>query len=160
MESDTMNRTSLIPLALLALTIACGDQSGEPDMAGDSATAVAPEIPRNPRVVAIDVGLAADSLNRIIGGTYETIQAADTVYVGVRTQYVPAGTPIVVRLMQGDRNIEAVDAVSGAPDAEGEARVLVRLPAGATLSVGAYQVEVLLDGVSQGIRPLSVAGAQ
>jgi hypothetical protein len=82
------------------------------------------------------------------------------VYVAVRTKHVPAGTPIVVRLMQGDRNIESVDVVSGTPDAEAEARMLARLPAGATLSVGAYQVEVLLDGVSQGIRPLSVAGAQ
>jgi hypothetical protein len=159
MESDTMKRISLVPLALLALTIACSDQGGDSDTANDSATAVAPEIPRNPRVIAIDVGLAADSLDRIIGGTYETIQAPDTVFVSVRTQYVPAGVPIVVRLMQDDRTIESADVTSGTPDADGVARALATLPAGASLAVGAYQVEVLLDGVSQGIRALSVTGA-
>jgi hypothetical protein len=48
---------------------------------------------------------------------------------------------------------------SGTPDADGVARALATLPAGASLAVGAYQVEVLLDGVSQGIRALSVTGA-
>ena len=153
-----MNRLSLVPLALLALTVACGDKAGNGDTAADSATAVAPELPRNPRVIAIDVGLAADSIGRIIGGTYETIQAADTVFVSVRTQYVAAGAPIVVRLLQGERTIESVNATSGTPDADGVARVLTTLPAGATLAVGSYQVEVMLDGVSQGIRPLAVAG--
>ena len=155
-----MNRTALVPLALLALTIACGDKAGEGDTTTDSATAVAPEVPRNPRVMAIDVGLAADSLDRIIGGTYESIQAPDTVFVSVRTQYVAAGAPIAVRLMQGERVIESVDLTSGTPDEDGVARALATLPAGATLAVGSYQVEVMLDGVSQGIRALSVTGAQ
>ena len=155
-----MNRTALVPLALLALTIACGDKGGEGDTTTDSATAVAPEVPRNPRVMAIDVGLAADSLDRIIGGTYESIQAPDTVFVSVRTQYVAAGAPIAVRLMQGERVIESVDLTSGTPDEDGVARALATLPAGATLAVGSYQVEVMLDGVSQGIRALSVTGAQ
>ena len=154
-----MNRTALVPLALLALTIACGDKGGEGDTTTDSATAVAPEVPRNPRVMAIDVGLAADSLNRIIGGTYESIQAPDTVFVSVRTQYVAAGAPIAVRLMQGERVIESVDLTSGTPDQDGVARALATLPAGASLAVGSYQVEVMLDGVSQGIRALSVTGA-
>lgn len=154
-----MNRTALVPLALLALTVACADKSGDGDMTTDSATAVAPEVPRNATVIAIDVGLAADSLGRIIGGTYETIQAPDTVFVSVRTRYVAVGAPIIVRLMQGERTIESVDVTSGTPDAEGVARVLATLPAGAGLAVGSYQVEVLLEGVSQGIRALSVTGA-
>jgi hypothetical protein len=160
MEPDTMNRTALVPLALLALTVACGDKAAEGDTNPDSATAVAPEVPRNPRVIAIDVGLAADSLGRIIGGTYETIQAPDTVFVSVRTQHVAAGAPIVVRLLQGERTVESVDVSSGTPDEEGVGRVLATLPSGAGLAVGSYQVEVLLDGVSQGIRALSVTGAQ
>lgn len=155
-----MNRISLMPLALLALTTGCGDKSGETDTAGDSTTAIAPEIPRNPRVMAIDVGLAADSLGRIIGGTYESIQAADTVFVSVRTQYVAAGAPITVRLMQGERTIESVDVVSGAPESDAVGRVLATLPGGAKLSPGSYQVEVLLEGVSQGIRALTVGGGQ
>jgi hypothetical protein len=160
MEPDTMKRIYLAPLALLTLTVACGDRTGGNEAAGDSATAVAPEIPRNPRVIAIDVGLAADSLGRIVGGTYETIQAADTVFVSVRTQYVAAGAPIEVRLQQGDRNLESVNVTSGAPDADGVARVLATLPSGARLSVGTYEVEVLLDGVSQGVRALTVAAQQ
>ena len=155
-----MNRTSLLPLALLALTIACGDKAGDADAAADSATAIAPEIPRNPRVIAIDVGLAADSLDRIIGGTYESIQGADTIYVSVRTQHVAAGTPITVMLKQGERTIESIDVTSGTPDAEAVGRALAILPAGATLALGAYQVEVMLDGVSQGIRALTVNEAQ
>lgn len=154
-----MKRSSLVPLVLLALTVACGDQRGESDTNPDSATAIAPEIPRNPRVIAIDVGLAADSLDRIIGGTYESIQGPDTVFVSVRTQYVPAGSPLTVRLMQGERAIESVDLSTGTPDADGVARALATLPAGATLALGSYQVEVLLDGVSQGVRSLTVAAA-
>jgi hypothetical protein len=158
MEPDPMNRLSLVPLALLAFTVACGDSGGEADTAGDSATAIVPDIPRNPRVIAIDVGLAADSLSRIIGGTYERIQEPDTVFVSVRTQYTEAGTPIVVRLLQGDRTIESVDLVSGTPDADAIGRALAILPSGATISAGSYQVEVLLNGESQGLRNLAVGG--
>jgi hypothetical protein len=158
MEPDPMNRISLMPLALLAFTVACSDGGREVNTADDSATAIVPDIPRNPRVIAIDMGLAADSLGRIIGGTYETIQAPDTVFVSVRTQYVAAGTPIVVRLLQGERTIESVDVASGTPGTDAVGRVLATLPAGATISPGGYQVEVLLDGVSQGLRTLTVAG--
>jgi hypothetical protein len=160
MEADPMKRISLIPLALLALTIACGDQAGEGDTTPDSATAVAPELPRNPRVIAIDVGLAADSLNRIIGGTYERIEAADTIFVAVRTQHVAAGAQITVRLLQGERTIESVEVTPGTPDADAVGRTLAILPAGAGIAAGDYQVEVLLDGVSQGSRPLAVGGGQ
>lgn len=155
-----MNRISLVPLALLTLTIACGDKSGDADTVTDSATAIAPEIPRNPRVIAIDVGLAADSLGRIIGGTYESIQGPDTIYVSVRTQHVAAGSPITVMLKQGDRTIESVNVTSGTPDAEAVGRAVAILPAGATLPLGAYQVEVMLDTVSQGIRALTVTAPQ
>jgi hypothetical protein len=158
MELDPMNRTSLLPLALLAFAVACGDRDNEDGMNGDSATAIVPEVPRNPRVMAIDVGLAADSLGRIIGGSYETIQQADTVYVSVRTQHTAAGAPITVRMRQGERIIESIDVAAGAPDVDAVGRVLAMLPAGASVSPGSYEIEVLLEGVSQGVRPLAVGG--
>ena len=150
-----MTRTASALLIIIAATAACADKGGEaaPD---DSVAAIAPEIPRNPRVMAIDVGYAVDSLGRIVGGTYETTQIADTIFVSVRTQYTPAGIPVEVRLNQGSRTIESVRADTGTPDEQEIGRVTLTLPAGATMTPGSYQVEVLLDGISQGARPLTM----
>jgi len=143
-------------MILAAAALACGDRSGGEPAADDSVTAIAPAIPRIPRVMAIDVGYAADSLGRIVGGTYESTQIADTLHVSVRTQFAPEGLPVDVQLRQGDRIIESVRGHTPAPDAEDIGRVTLTLPAGATMTPGNYQVEVLLDGISQGARPLSM----
>lgn len=151
-----MNRTSSALLILLVSTTACADKSGGEAAVEDSVTAIAPAIPRTPRVMAIDVGYAVDSLGRIIGGTYETTQIADTIYVSVRTQFAPAGIPLEVRLNQGSRTVESVRAETVAPNEEDVGRVVFTLPSGASMTPGNYQVEVLLDGISQGARPLAM----
>src|SRR5690606_40533857 len=53
---------------------------------GDSTAAIAPEIPRNPRIIAWDAGLAADSVGQLIGGAYQVIENADTLYISVRAE--------------------------------------------------------------------------
>ena len=151
-----MPRSTLFPLILLATATACADKGPAAEAAQDSVAAIAPEIPRNPRVVAFDVGLAVDSLDRLIGGTFQSIQTADTLYVAVRTQYVAAGTPISIVLRQGTTAVDSVAIVSGTPDADAIGRALATLNGAANVKPGQYHVEAILDGVSQGMRPLAI----
>ena len=152
-----MTRSVLLPIALLSLAAACADRAADEGVVNDSAAAIAPEIPRNPRIVAWDVGLAADSVGQLIGGAYQSIEAADTLFVSVRTQYVAAGTPIsIVMRNSSGAAVDSAAIASAAPAADAFSRVLVTLPAAASASPGQYQVEAILDGVSQGMRPLAI----
>lgn len=152
-----MTRPVLFATALVLLATACGDRpESDVPAGGDSGAAVAPEMPRNPHVMAIDIGLAVDSLGRVIGSSFESVPEPDTIFVSVRTQYVAAGAPLTVRLFQGERTVQSVDVAAGTPDQSGIGRATAMLPAAAGVSPGDYQVEVLLDGVSQGIRDLKV----
>lgn len=154
-----MRRHALLTLGLAATLAACGADAGEDAAATDSANAAAADtMPRNPRVAAIDIGLAADTAGHIVGGVMESFPIADTLFVGVRTQYTPAGAPITVRMLSGDRTVESVETTAGAPDAEDIGRVVVQLPAAATAAAGTYRIEVLLDGTSQGIREVTIGG--
>jgi len=153
-----MTRQILTTLGLAAILAACGDKAPEAEATGDSTAtmAEAQAAPTIPRVMAIDVGLAADSLGQIIGGSGEVFPQPDTLYVAVRTQNTEAGAPLTVRLKQGDRTVESVSVAAGTPDASHTARALAKLPAAATAPHGKYQVEVLLDTLSQGIREITL----
>lgn len=153
-----MTRPVLLSLGLAFALVACGSDADGGAAAEDSATAAADTMPREPRVVAIDVGLAADTAGHIVGGVMESFPTPDTLYVGVRTQHTPAGTPVTVRLLRGDEPVEAVEAAAGAPDADNVGRIAVMLPSAATAPAGGYRIEVLLDGVSQGIREITIGG--
>src|SRR5690606_613967 len=85
------------------------------------------------------------------------IENADTLYISVRTQYVAAGTPISI-VMRDSRGtmIDSAATTSGTPDADAMSRVLVTLPAAATAAPGQYQIEAILDGVSQAMRPMAI----
>lgn len=158
-DPDPMPRhLAILPLAFLLAT-ACGDQPADDATPDSTGTAVATEpAPTVPRVMAIDVGRAIDEGGRIMGGGVETFPEADTIYVHLRTEHVSEGTALTVRLLEGDRTLESVDVTSGAPDAGMIGEATATLPAGATLRPGAYRVEVLLDGASQGIREITIAG--
>jgi hypothetical protein len=152
-----MTRSSLVLSTLvLAGVMACGD--GSPPPGGpkeDSAAAVAPE-PKNPHVMAIDLGRATDSTGAIIGGTLETFPELDTLYVSVRTQYVETGAPIVVRLLQGETALGSQNLTAGTADSMGVARAVAIFPGAAKRGEGTYRVEVLLDTLSAGIREFTV----
>lgn len=153
-----MTRQIMTTLGFALMLGACGDKAPEADAGPDSAamaaaTASAPTIPR---VMGIDVGLAADSMGQIIGGAGEVFPNPDTLYVAVRTQNTEAGAPITVRLMQGDRVIESVSTEAGAPDESHSGRAVAKLPSAAKAATGRYRVEVLLDSVSQGIREITL----
>ncbi len=153
-----MTRHILTTLGFALLLGACGDKAADAGEGGDSTAAMteAEPAPTIPRVMAIDVGLAADSMGQIIGGAGEIFPNPDTLYVAVRTQNTDEGASLTVRLLQGDRTIESVAATTGAPDANRMARTLAKLPAAATAKAGRYRVEVLLDSVSQGIRDITI----
>ncbi len=153
-----MTRQILTTLGIAALLAACGDKAPEAEAAGDSSAAMAAESPAPtiPRVMAIDVGLAADSMGNILGGSGEVFPQPDTLYVAVRTQNTEEGAPVTVRLMRGDRTVESVSVAAGSPDAAHTAKALAKLPSAATAAHGKYSVEVLLDTVSQGIREITL----
>lgn len=154
-----MNRIlsrSLAFSSMALLVVACSDKEAPDDAAEDSTAIAQAPVSTTPRVMAIDFGQAVDDSGRIMGGGVESFPSADTVYVSVRTQNTTQGTPITVKLEQGDKIIESVDLEVGTPDSNGESRSLATLPKAATMTAGKYKIEVLLDGASQGIREFSI----
>lgn len=155
-----MTRQLLPSLFLLATLAACGNNSDTDEPTLDSTPAeIAIDVPENPRVSSIDIGLAVAPNGTLLGGGTEQFQGASTLFVGVRTQFVDAGAPMTVRLMQASRIIETVSLVAGAPDEDQFARAHAELTAAGTLDPGEYQVEVMLGDVSQGIRNITLTQA-
>ncbi len=140
--------------ALLLLAAACGGDA--PD--ADDTTEMPEEAvaaPIEPRIMAIDIGIAVDSSGQIMGAGVESFPTADTLHVAVRTQAAAAGASLGIRMMRGTMTLDSTGATVGAPDADGIARTSVAFPKAATVPAGSYKVEVFLDGASGGIREFS-----
>lgn len=153
-----MSRISRSCLALpfvLILSVACSPKAAEDAGNQDSSNVAVIDVPASPRIVSIDIGRALDANNRIMGGGVERFPHGDTLYVALEASHVPTGTPISVRFMSGDKIIETVDVTAGEPAADGTAQITATVPRAATATAGLYRVEVLLDGVSQGIREIT-----
>ena len=150
------------PLALviaLGTLAACGNHDA-PEHAADSAiaaaTAPAP-VAKNPHVKAFDLGHALDSTSRITGGVSTSFHTGDTIFVSVRTEFVPEGANVGIRLLRGKTTADSTGLKSGAPTAEGLAIIATRFLAPAKgWPMGAYRVEIFLDGVSQGLSDFEV----
>lgn len=152
-------RLLFLPAALL-IAVACKDSAKAPE--ADDATVThetVTEMPRNPHVMGIDLGLASDEQGRIVGGSGQSFPEPDTLHVSIRTQYIDQGTTLSLTLSQGDRTIGTTTANVGASGEGGDARALAIFPQVATLGTGSYRVEVFMGDVSQGIREFTV-GAQ
>lgn len=150
-----MSRT-LILSSLAVLVVACGDKKAAENATEDSTTAAMTAVSTTPRVMAIEFGQAVDDSGRIMGGGVESFPSADTIYVVIRTQNATQGTPMTVKLEQGDKTIDSVEVAVGSSDGSGESRALATLPKAATVKAGKYKIEVLLDGASQGVREFSI----
>ena len=149
---------SILALPLLAVAlVACGDKSPEPSSAtNDSTTAAAPEI-KMPHVMAFDAGHALDSTGAIVGGVASRFNSGDTIFVSVRTQYVAPGAKLEAVLLQGTTKVASDNGIVGDPDTStGVATVPIRFQNSKPWPKGAYQIEILLDGVSQGLKPLEI----
>jgi hypothetical protein len=149
---------SILALPLLALAlVACGDNSPEPSgETPDSSTAAAPEI-KMPHVMAFDAGHALDSTGAIIGGVTSRFTSGDTIFVSVRTQYVAPGAKLEAVLMQGTTKVASDNGVVGDSDATtGVATVPIRLLSSKPWPKGSYQVEILVDGISMGLKPIDI----
>lgn len=156
-----MHRRSTFPtlIALLALATACskGAENGTPADSNTVAQApTAPEV-RNPHVMGFEFGHALDTAGAVFGGIANTFGVSDTVFVGVTTVYVPAGGRIEARFLEGSR-VAAVDSGrTAAPDSARVARVGLRLTSPASgWKKGPQQIEIFLDGVSQGAKPITI----
>lgn len=142
------------PAALLLLAAACVGDAPAPDETAEAVEEVA-AAPVEPRIMAIDIGIAVDTSGQIMGAGVESFPAADTLHVAVRTQAAAAGASLGIRLMRGTTTIDSTGATVGTPDAAGIARTTVSFPKAATVPAGSYKVEAFLDGVSGGIREFS-----
>jgi hypothetical protein len=146
----------LRPVALLLLATACGgdapdaDAATEPMAAAEASTAL--PMPTEPHVMAIDIGIAVDDSGRIMGAGVEAFPAPAPLYVSIRTQATPEGTPLAARLVSGTRTVDSTSGTASAAEASGVGRTTLQLAKAATLAPGEYRVEVYLDGVSVGIR--------
>ncbi len=144
-----------LPLALLMFA-ACADQAADQAPSGDSTTTATIEVPTTPMVTAIQIGRAVDDSNRILGGGVEHFPPSDTLYVGVTTSHVVAGTPLTARLSKGSTVIDSATVPSGTVDPESMAHTTIVLPGASKATAGSYRIEVLLDGASQGVREISI----
>lgn len=152
----TRRQLALPFAALLLLLAACG-KTDSSDAAADSLIAAAPPAPKNPHVVAFDLGRAADASGRIFGGTGDRYTGIDTVVVSVRTQYAKTGATVSARLRQSGKTLDSMSLAVPAADSTGLATVTFRFPPkGASRAVGTYQVETFLDSLSQGIKEITV----
>lgn len=152
-----MRSLTLTPLLALAL-VACGDKSPEPgsDSLDPAVAALPPEV-KNPHVMGFESGHALDSLGNVIGGVALRFSRGDTIFVSVRAQYVAAGAKIDAVLLQGKTNLAKDAGVVGNSDpATGAAIVPIRLARATPWPAGSYQIEVFLDGASQGLKPITI----
>jgi len=154
----------LFPLSLfatVAVVAACSRKSPQ-DAAFDSAAAagVTPE-PRNPHVMAFDLGHALDSTGNIFGGVDSRFTPRDSIFISVRAQYAPAGATISARLLRGKTTVDSVSHDLGAPDNSGVATIGLRFgKSGAGWPLGTYAVEVFLNGASQGLKTYDVQSSR
>jgi len=147
----------LRPIALLLLATACGGDAPAPEADAEAYAAAADAantlpMPTEPHVMAIDLAIAVDDSGRIMGAGVEAFPAPAPLFVSIRTQATPEGTPLSARLLASTRTVDSVGMASTAPEASGVGRTTLRLPKAADLAPGEYRVEVFLDGVSVGIR--------
>lgn len=151
-----MRTLTLAPLLALAL-VACGDKA--PEAATDDTTTVAAAMPevKNPHVMGFESGRALDSLGHIMGGVNARFGTGDTIFVSVRAQWVTPGAKIEAVLRQGGKQAAKDEGVVGEADPEnGVAIVPIRLARAGAWSKGSYQIEVFLDGISQGLKPIDI----
>lgn len=151
-----MRTLTILPFLALAL-VACGDKA--PEATTDDTTAVAAAVPevRTPHVMGFESGRALDSLGGIFGGVAARFGSTDTIYVSVRAQYVSPGSKIEAVLLQGTNRAASDQGVIGEADAKnGVAIVPIRFARTTPWAKGSYQIEVFLDGVSQGLKPIDI----
>lgn len=151
-----MRTLTILPLLALAL-VACSDKA--PEATSDDTTTVAEAVPeaRTPHVMGFESGRALDSLGNVLGGVASRFGSGDTILVSVRAQYVTPGSRIEAVLLQGTSKAATDQGVVGEADAKnGVAIVPIRFARATPWPKGSYQIEVFLDGISQGLKPIDI----
>ena len=149
-------RSFALVLVGMATLAACSKKDADP--ATDETTVVAaPAPPAVPRMASMDLGHAVDSTRHIVGGVTSLFGTRDTIYLSVQTENTAAGAQVSARWSTAtgqrvDSTAKAVDNGAAAAAAVTEFH-LIKAPA---WPVGAYRVEVFLDGTSQGIKDFSI----
>jgi hypothetical protein len=107
--------------------------------------------------MGFEAGRAFDSLGNIFGGVSARYGSTDTIFVSVRAQYVTPGAKIQAVLLQGTSRAASDEGVVGEADPKtGVAIVPIRFARAQPWGKGSYQIEILLDGASQGLKPIEI----
>ncbi len=149
-------RSFALVLVGIATLTACSKKDADP--APEETTVVAaPAPPAVPRMVSMDLGRAVDSTRRIVGGVTTMFGTRDTIYLSVQTENTAAGAEVSARwsTATGQRVDSTAQAVANGA-AAAAAVTEFHLIKAAPWPVGAYRVEVFLDGTSQGIKAFSI----
>jgi hypothetical protein len=151
-----MRTLTILPLLALALA-ACADKA--PEATTDDTTTVAAVVPevQTPHVMGFEAGRALDSLGSILGGVSARYTSSDTIFVSVRAQYVTPGAKIEAVLLKGTTKAASDQGVVGEADPKnGVAIVPIRFARATPWAKGSYQIEIFLDGISQGLKPIDI----
>lgn len=136
--------------------VACGSHDA-PEGASDSAIAAATAASstpaaKNSHVAAMDLGHAVDVNQRITGGVASSFHVTDTIFVSLRTAFATEGAALGARLLRDKTTADSIGLKSTAPNAEGQAYVSASFaPPAKGWTPGTYQLEVFLEGASQGL---------
>ncbi|HEY4319730.1 MAG TPA: hypothetical protein VGM77_01025 [Gemmatimonadales bacterium] len=161
----TIRHTVLATLALAAVT-ACG-RKGARSADFDSATAAAlaagggaamANLPKVGHVMSFELAHGVDSTHMPYGGATQTFESSDSVFVSIRTIFVPAGANLTVQVMSGKQVLDSARTTSTAADTSGVARMSVSFapPTAKGWTAGAYEAQVYLDGKFQVSRPFEI----
>lgn len=154
----SLRRTLLITTLAVATAAGCSKKDAADDGAPDSTLVIAaPQVPTTPRVAAMELGRAVDSMNNILGGVTTNFGVNDTLYLSVRSENTAPGSTVAVRWMTAagrmiDSTAQQIAAGAGAVASATE----FHLSKATAWPEGKYHVEVFLDGVSQGIKEFEV----
>lgn len=159
-----MRQLSIATLALLTLT-ACG-RKGARSSDFDSATAAAlstgtaaaqmRNMPKVAHVAELLIGHGLDQHNMLVGGMSTDFHAGDSIMLAVKTQYLPAGTPITAVISLKNATVDSATAKAGASDTAGISFTGLRFQSGPKWAKGSYQATIFVDGKFQVAHDLTI----
>lgn len=151
-----MTRTFLMSLVAVAAVSACGHRDAPQEAADSAIAASTPPLPKIPKVTAFDLAHRLDSLGRVTGGTSTTFAPTDTLFLSIRTQYAEPGETVSARLLLGKKTVDSLDTTTGKADSLGFSTMGLHFVRQGAWPTGAYQVEVMYKGMSQGLKDFTV----
>lgn len=145
----------LLALSLgIAATLACRREEAAPPAAAPApAPAAAPAAPAPFRVSRIDLGNAIDASKQVPNPS-AVFAPGDTIYASVVTEGASPSVTIIARWTFEDGQVVSESSQSIAPEGPASTEFHISRPSG--WPAGKYQVEVVANGASAGVKSFEV----